>query len=442
LQNGACTILHTGIGRLDPHTYRPNEFFASNWIYDGLVEYGAGGAVLPSLAASWTVADTAAPGKGKTYTFNLRQGVTFHDGAAWNCSVAKLNFDHVMASPLTTGDYHGWYGLPQQLASWSCTSNFVLVVVTKEKYYPLMQELSFIRPLRMASPNMFVGGLASDPLKQNSCHKGWGNITDSGVTVQCAGMGGGGITANGTAFGTGRWKYSKTEKGGDGKITKVHFAIHADHWDAPSGNHVNELVIVHYPTHDAVKTALLDGSLDAVLGAGVLTEEDVAAMRTSNTDKVSVVLTEAIQNRIIVLNTAKAPTDKLQMRKVIIHAVDRDAIIKKELAGLAEAAESLFPKDTPYCGAHLTPRPDYDIEKAKMLNCPTPATQVYVTKEVTKQVTKEKNEMPAGAIAAIGILGVAAFAGVLMLVVMYRREKAGDPMFKQLLMQVEPIAQP
>ena len=23
----------TGVGRLDPHTYRPNEFFASNWVY-------------------------------------------------------------------------------------------------------------------------------------------------------------------------------------------------------------------------------------------------------------------------------------------------------------------------------------------------------------------------------------------------------------------------
>lgn len=178
----------TGVGRLDPHTYRPNEFFANNWVYDGLVEYGPGGAVLPSLAASWTVADTAAPGKGQTYTFNLRQGVTFHDGAAWNCSVAKLNFDHVLAPPLITGDWHGWYGLPGQISSWSCASDFVLTIITKEKYYPLVQELSFIRPLRMASPNMFVGGLTSNPLTQNSCAKGWGNVTDSGVTVQCAGM--------------------------------------------------------------------------------------------------------------------------------------------------------------------------------------------------------------------------------------------------------------
>ena len=28
----------TGVGRLDPHSYRPNEFFANNWVYEGLIE--------------------------------------------------------------------------------------------------------------------------------------------------------------------------------------------------------------------------------------------------------------------------------------------------------------------------------------------------------------------------------------------------------------------
>lgn len=40
------------IGRLDPHSYRPNEFFINNWVYEGLVEYGPGGEILPSLATN------------------------------------------------------------------------------------------------------------------------------------------------------------------------------------------------------------------------------------------------------------------------------------------------------------------------------------------------------------------------------------------------------
>ena len=44
---GAQTGLFSTVGRMDPHTYRPNEFFANNWVYDGLVEYGPGGDYSP-----------------------------------------------------------------------------------------------------------------------------------------------------------------------------------------------------------------------------------------------------------------------------------------------------------------------------------------------------------------------------------------------------------
>ena len=125
---GGQTGLFEGIGRLDPHSYRPNEFFANNWIYEGLVEYGPEGTILPSLAASWEVESFS--GGGQKYTFALRQGVTFHDGATWNCSVAKANFN-VLAPPLTTSDWHGWYGLPQQIQGWSCNGDYEFVVTTK-----------------------------------------------------------------------------------------------------------------------------------------------------------------------------------------------------------------------------------------------------------------------------------------------------------------------
>lgn len=361
----------TGVGRLDAHSYRPNEFFANNWIYDGLVEYGPGGSIVPALATSWTVFDL--PGRdGKEYYFNLRENVTFHDGAEWNCSVAELNLDNVLAPPLTTGDWHGWYGLPGQVESWECLSDYELVITTKQSYYPLLQELTFIRPIRFMSPNMFIGGLDNDGLVNNSCPAGWGNITDFDMTVQCGGIVGGGVNEGGSVSGTGRWKYVTTDTDDEGNIEKVYFAINEDHWDAPSGNHVEELIIVAYPDSDAVKEALLDGSLDAVMGAGVLPETDVAELKNEYSDEVTVALTESIQNRIIVLNTAKAPTDDIQNRKAIVHGVDKKRIIDKELAGLAEAVQSLFPQSAPYSNFDLTPIPAYDFEKAKMINCPEP----------------------------------------------------------------------
>lgn len=61
--------------------------------------------------------------------------------------------------------------------------NEQFLIYTNITYYSLLQELTYIRPLRMLSPAKFVGGLSNDPLRQNSCPTGWGNITDYGVTV-------------------------------------------------------------------------------------------------------------------------------------------------------------------------------------------------------------------------------------------------------------------
>ena len=92
------------------------------------------------------------------------------------------------------------------------------------------------------------------------------------------------------------------------------------------GSYIKNLTVVHYPSHTAVKDALLDGTLDAVLGSGVLTESGCGATKDiDHTDKVTVSLTEAIMNRIIVMNTAKTPTDDLQTH-MIIHAVDKASI--------------------------------------------------------------------------------------------------------------------
>ena len=353
---GAQTGLFQGVGRLDPHTYRPNEFFSNNWVYEGLVEYGLDGAILPSLATHWTIADTS--DGGQEYTFHLRQGVTFHDGEQWNCAAAKLNFDHVLAKPLTTGDFHGWYGLPEQVSNWVCKSTYELVVTTKTKYYPLLQEMCYIRPLRFLSPAKFVGGASSDPLTQNSCHGG--PFTAFGLTVTCAGIQ--------APAGTGRWRYDQTTKKTDGTVQEVIFQRNTAHW-APASGDVETLRLVHYDSHDAVKAALVDGTLDLVVGGGVLNPKDVREFRTTRAADFDVVLTEPLQNRIVILNSAKAPTNDVQVRKTIMHAVNKAAIIEKELFGLADPVDTLFPKTAPYCHLDLTPRWDFDLEKAHFLNC-------------------------------------------------------------------------
>ena len=47
--------------------------------------------VVPELATAWEVQDG-----GRTWVFHLAQGVTFHDGTAFDAQAAKWNFDRIL----------------------------------------------------------------------------------------------------------------------------------------------------------------------------------------------------------------------------------------------------------------------------------------------------------------------------------------------------------
>ena len=140
-------------------------------------------------------------------------------------------------------------------------------------------------------------------------------------------------------------------------------------------------------------------------------------------------MTEPLQNRVVVFNTAKAPTDELQNRRIMIHAVDKAAIIQKELSCLDEPVDSLFSKKAPYCHVDLTPVWAYDFEKATLLNC------AHEDGEATTDAND--GDLPTSAVAAIAICGVASVTFAAIIVYMRSKEIAGQPLFTPL-MQNEP----
>jgi peptide/nickel transport system substrate-binding protein len=71
----------------------PDSYSYSKPALESLVGVKLGGIVTPILATSWDV-DPAA----KTITFHLRKGVKFHDGSDFNASVAKWNYDLIIAA--------------------------------------------------------------------------------------------------------------------------------------------------------------------------------------------------------------------------------------------------------------------------------------------------------------------------------------------------------
>ena len=85
------------VGFLNPHAYLPDQFITQGMVYEGLVNYGENGEILPSLAESWDISED-----GKTYTFHLRKGVKFSDGSDFNAANVEKNFNSIRSEEHTS----------------------------------------------------------------------------------------------------------------------------------------------------------------------------------------------------------------------------------------------------------------------------------------------------------------------------------------------------
>ena len=65
-------------------------------VFEGLTRFAADGSVIPGLAESWEISED-----GTVYTFNLREGVTFHDGAAMTAEDVVFSLDRARAEDST-----------------------------------------------------------------------------------------------------------------------------------------------------------------------------------------------------------------------------------------------------------------------------------------------------------------------------------------------------
>jgi len=409
--NGA---LFKSIGPLNPHQYFPNQIFSSTWVYEGLVSYGQDGEIVPALATSWTTVNT---GTGQRVTFQLRQGVEFHDGSEWNCTVAKLNFDHILSDIVRPR--HAWFGTGKFLKSWTCNSKWEFVLETSKPFYPLLQELTYSRPLVFASANAFSQGIYSDPTLHNSCQSGdfgskW-NFLEENVT--CLGLS--------APVGTGPFRYvNRTllveNSDIDAGDKKVLFARHDKYWaGAPA---IEFLEIVHFGSTDDVEAALRDGTLDMALGAGPLTAQQVQSLKFYDSDKFDVRHSQVLQNVLAVMNTGRAPTNNIKTRQAIIHAVNKAVFIEKEFLGLEQPVSELLPLSAPFSNVDLSPKWSYDLEKAKLLNCPS---------SLTAAATPASDGLVAGLVVAGCVV-----AGLFILVIrMIVRERQGKPIFLPLAVE-------
>ncbi|WP_240762782.1 nickel ABC transporter substrate-binding protein [Paenibacillus thalictri] len=304
------------IGPLNPHMYAPNQMFAQNMVYESLVKY-ADGKVLPHLAEKWEVS-----GDGKEYTFFLRKDVKFSDGSPFNADIVVKNVKAVLANK----QRHSWLELINQIQDAVKTDEYTVKIKLANAYYPMLQELSLIRPLR------FLGEAG---------------FPDNGKTSE-------NIKA---PIGTGPWVLT------DYKMNEyAEFSRNENYWgEKPKADKIRVAVI---PDGESRVLAFEKGDLDVIYGDGSISLDSFKYLKESG--KYVAATSSPLFTKSIALNTNKGPLKDITVRKAIEYAFNKKSVIDNVFYGTDKQADTLFPPNFPYSNVKLTPY-TYDAGKAAKL---------------------------------------------------------------------------
>ncbi len=307
-------VNYRDIRDLNPHFYA-GEMYAQNILYDGLidmVEDGFEGA----LAESWSVSPD-----GKSYTFKIREGVTFTDGEKCDAFAIKANFDAILSNK----QRHVWLTMMTLLESVAAPDEKTFVINLSEPYYPMLTELSMVRPFAMISPKSMKNGETKD-----------------GVT---------------SYIGTGPY-YLKDFKTDEWAI----FERNDNYWGKKPA--IKTVLVKVIPDNQTRLLALQKGEVDLIFGKNML---DAEAFQTfQNNKNFAMGMSEPTSTRHIVLNTANDILKDKNVRYAILHATNKEAISKGIFSGYEAVAEQLYSRSVPYCDIELKPF-NYNTKTAEEL---------------------------------------------------------------------------
>lgn len=305
------------IGTMNPHTYNPSQLFAQSMLYEPLISYQKDGKLEPALAESWTISDD-----GKVYTFKLRQGVKFSDGTPFNADIVKKNFDAVMKNKAT----HSWLGIVGVLDKTEVVDDHTFRMTLTEPYYPVLQDLSVVRPFR------FLGEAG---------------FPDDGDTSQ-------GIKE---PVGTGPWMLADYKQD-----EYAVFKRNPNYWGtAPK---VDQITVKIIPDAETRVLAFEKGDLDLIYGEGMISLDAFQQLRDN--DKYVSQLSDPVGTRDLLLNSSNPKLSDLRVRMALQQGFNKKAMVEGITLGLEEPADTALSKNYPYTNVDLKPI-EYNVEQSKAL---------------------------------------------------------------------------
>jgi peptide/nickel transport system substrate-binding protein len=277
-------------------------------VYEGLVQFGADGVVLPKLAASWEISPD-----GLVYVFHLVANARFHDGTPFDSGVAKFSLDRI-AGPESVHPQRARYAAIRRVEA---IDPLTLRVSLSRRSGGLLQSLAFGSAVMFSPPSV----------ANNAVHP----------------------------VGTGPFRFLRWRRG-----DSVTLERNPDFRGEPAP--LDQVTFKFISDPAAAYAALMAGDVDAF--ANYPAPESFAQFAADPRFRVLTGTTE--METVLSLNERVAPLNNVLVRRAISHGLDRRAIIDGAMFGYGIPIGSHFPPGNP-AYIDLTGEYPHDVAKAKAL---------------------------------------------------------------------------
>lgn len=296
----------------DPHICTSDGARLLSNIYETLLIYDDG-KLIPVLATSWKSSNG-----GKEWTFKLRQGVKFHNGEKFNAAAVKYSIDRVKRK----NEGPAWMFKP-----------ISKVEVVDEYTVRFTSENPTAVDLIMSS---YYGAYMMPPKLTEEKGTKW--------------------FQEGNGVGTGPYQLAAYETGSQAVLKKFD-----DYW---GGWKPNQFDLAIYKVINEPSTGiqlLKKGKMD------IMEKVPVELVPSLEADpNIVAYYSDSVVNEWYNLHARKAPTDDINVRKAIIHAVNVEEMVNKLVGKSGKVATAPLPESIPGYSSNLK-RYDYSPEKARNL---------------------------------------------------------------------------
>lgn len=323
-------------GTTDPQTMDPHAVNSTpvlgflNNVYEGLVRRGQDMSIEPALATSWEPI-----GDGEGWRFHLRQGVTFHDGAAFTAEDVRFSYERASAEE---ADTRSWFA---PVADVVVVDDFTVDILT-------------------TAPNpIFPDSIANWMIMD----KGWAEAQNAARPDK---ENGNFATLN--ANGTGAFRLAGRQPGLTTTLEPF------DGWWDEAGHNITRATFTPIDNPATAVAALLSGDVDMINPVPV---QDAGRVDGRGGTKVI----RGIEARVIMLGFGHDhevlkygsdagkpnPFRDARVREAVARAINVDAIRATIMRGSAEPVSQLVsPAMRGYSAAHDA-RPAHDVAAARAL---------------------------------------------------------------------------